>query len=1331
MAEAETAGQDHVVIVACPEGIGPGELLLVEAEDGLEIEAEVPAGIAVGQEFEVSVPAALAAMKQREADRERQTEGGKKETSTESASPEESPAKERQPRRETESDSQSGPVWLLRAAEGHWEPLWMDLTGAALSFKRNREEAGFLRVASVEACAVRVPKTRRHGRPHAFRVDLSSKDSVGDVRYVIHTEHFSELQSWLMALSAHCEEGVDKTLKLLSDRGLDTVSERQREREREGEIVLQDRQFQLTVQKNYIVKKTTGLSLTALVLSELEMRLQKKLNLADRVCIELLDEDFEEKAVVMSLDDLPDVCQIYVQLGEKRSRALRRVTERDTETHTEAQRIRARHEVVALKQKQLQAMEQEQYEDCALLRDAMRVLEEGLQAAEAVVSSKKREKREAESATEVPEQLEGDVATFERLAKPLLSDVKQGERQRPRSPSTRGTSPSQRGHRDRERLDPAVSAVLADLPEPAARTNRTAPLSRIQQATLLRLVGAIETLQKNLRSLSYDHGGQNAQKLFDLFDIRRTKRLTLKEFTASVRKGGKIKPQQMNAGELSELFRVICVKEDGFLECPQFASFVWRAASDVLAADVIAGVDSKGRPRTKKGGEPNRNRKPLRQGYDDGAEAHKRRLLSPQRGLHTVPRPHVLLADHTRPMMDPLDWSSGASNPLYMATQPATFGSRKRDHAEKAGERSRSLRVQALVSPPRGARQRDREADGRPAEYHGTETYRAGFATPKKAEWRTKQSSGGTPRGTEDDSEGGKRPRAAAKEKDEKWRAKVDSYSAQKKKREEAREARDRHWREKVDGYVSARQANMEARAVQKVNMDKERLERVRHRPHVVHKTPKTNAELEALTTRLSSPPARERMSNTIQMLEQKHQEAMVQHSKVRRVSQKKAAELAEKLTNQGTVEPRSLRTRPEDYERIKKEKRLAEYSVRLSSPDRSMDGTQSFSSLSAMKSGGRSPQRARTPSGRRKSARSPQLQRFLERQQEAIDLQRANLLQKKARLLEEEKALMNSSKVARTVGKSDRQRALKLRSPPRSVTTPREGYNRSPMRASAGSPGSRAARSTSSGVSSPKVAVVGEVVHSVGVTESGVTVPVAKARVRQVEPDESVSSWSVLEEDAAAGPSPSRVHDSVEVRVAAAVASASATSPQVAGKGFALPGREERNALFDRFDANGNGGLSLAEIDKAVVELWPHFDHKRALMRAYKAADANSDGLIKRREFRLLLKYIVYFNDLWDTFESLDTNDDHRLSREEFGQGVSALAMKLSPREVAAAFEAMDADGGGYVLFDEFCGWCAKAMVSAEVEEVEAQVTAVFRLPASLPARLPPCLPACLSACL
>ena len=139
------------------------------------------------------------------------------------------------------------------------------------------------------------------------------------------------------------------------------------------------------------------------------------------------------------------------------------------------------------------------------------------------------------------------------------------------------------------------------------------------------------------------------------------------------------------------------------------------------------------------------------------------------------------------------------------------------------------------------------------------------------------------------------------------------------------------------------------------------------------------------------------------------------------------------------------------------------------------------------------------------------------------------------------------------------------------------------------------------------------------------------------------------------------------------------------------VPSKAERRNLFHRMDVNGNGALSLAEIDKAVVELFPDFDHKPALMRAYKAADRKADGLIRRNEFRLLLKYLVYFNDLWDRFDEIDSDDDRRISLEEFKRGCGILGIGIPAEEIEADFDDMDANGGGTVLFEEFCSWCAQ----------------------------------------
>ena len=131
--------------------------------------------------------------------------------------------------------------------------------------------------------------------------------------------------------------------------------------------------------------------------------------------------------------------------------------------------------------------------------------------------------------------------------------------------------------------------------------------------------------------------------------------------------------------------------------------------------------------------------------------------------------------------------------------------------------------------------------------------------------------------------------------------------------------------------------------------------------------------------------------------------------------------------------------------------------------------------------------------------------------------------------------------------------------------------------------------------------------------------------------------------------------------------------------------------------DYNNNGVVSLVEIDKAIVELWPEFDHKPALMRAYKAADANNDGYIAGdAEFKQLLHYIIYFTELWDVFKGIDRDHDRRLSLEEFVAGAERLGHKLSRKRAAAEFDAMDSNGGGYVLFNEFCAWCAARDIAA-----------------------------------
>lgn len=57
---------------------------------------------------------------------------------------------------------------------------------------------------------------------------------------------------------------------------------------------------------------------------------------------------------------------------------------------------------------------------------------------------------------------------------------------------------------------------------------------------------------------------------------------------------------------------------------------------------------------------------------------------------------------------------------------------------------------------------------------------------------------------------------------------------------------------------------------------------------------------------------------------------------------------------------------------------------------------------------------------------------------------------------------------------------------------------------------------------------------------------------------------------------------------------------------------RERRNVIYSQIDMNGNGYLSLAEIDKGirdVLELPELFESKPVLIRAYAAAKGKVKG--------------------------------------------------------------------------------------------------------------------------
>mmetsp|Transcript_47967 Transcript_47967/g.111215 ORF Transcript_47967/g.111215 Transcript_47967/m.111215 type:complete len:482 (-) Transcript_47967:82-1527(-) len=127
---------------------------------------------------------------------------------------------------------------------------------------------------------------------------------------------------------------------------------------------------------------------------------------------------------------------------------------------------------------------------------------------------------------------------------------------------------------------------------------------------------------------------------------------------------------------------------------------------------------------------------------------------------------------------------------------------------------------------------------------------------------------------------------------------------------------------------------------------------------------------------------------------------------------------------------------------------------------------------------------------------------------------------------------------------------------------------------------------------------------------------------------------------------------------------------------------------LWGHLDFNGNNIVSLAEIDKLVVERYPLLNHKPALMRAYKATmrSVKDDDWVEKREFKALLGNLFYFNKLFWLFTCEDADHDRRLGFTEFKKLLSIVGAKMSEAEARQDFNRVDRNGGGIILFDEFC---------------------------------------------
>jgi len=92
--------------------------------------------------------------------------------------------------------------------------------------------------------------------------------------------------------------------------------------------------------------------------------------------------------------------------------------------------------------------------------------------------------------------------------------------------------------------------------------------------------------------------------------------------------------------------------------------------------------------------------------------------------------------------------------------------------------------------------------------------------------------------------------------------------------------------------------------------------------------------------------------------------------------------------------------------------------------------------------------------------------------------------------------------------------------------------------------------------------------------------------------------------------------------------------------------------------------------------------------MRAYKKTikDGDGDDFVQKKEFKMLLGNLFYFNKLFWLFDSVDEDKDRRMTMQEFKMCLVTAGVKLGAARAEQEFKKIDVNGGGIILFDEFC---------------------------------------------
>lgn len=152
--------------------------------------------------------------------------------------------------------------------------------------------------------------------------------------------------------------------------------------------------------------------------------------------------------------------------------------------------------------------------------------------------------------------------------------------------------------------------------------------------------------------------------------------------------------------------------------------------------------------------------------------------------------------------------------------------------------------------------------------------------------------------------------------------------------------------------------------------------------------------------------------------------------------------------------------------------------------------------------------------------------------------------------------------------------------------------------------------------------------------------------------------------------------------------------------------------------DPNGNGYISLAEIDKGINDMGAAmaviYENKDVMLRAFNAAKGKSkskkevDGdFVQRAEFRFFLMYLRQYLEYKVMFDEVDTSGDGKVGLNEFKKAIPTIEKwGVTIKDAEAEFKKIDADGGGSIFFNEFSHYCIQQSLDLEDDGADNELT-------------------------